>query len=169
MEKDMILHVFSKLTFFYIWQWILLCNILMDSSSSTKISENKFQHKKVTCSYVLACSKTTLTGESRLHISTLLGIEPGAVRDQVGLSHCWQDGQVTVRDKARLRWGHNDQSLRGHQCSETMLTGESRFHISSPMGIEPRPLMTGSKRVDHCQIEDKVHSSLQDTTILPCL
>jgi hypothetical protein len=33
-------------------------------------------------------------------------------------------------------------------CSETMLTGESRFHTSTPLGIEPGSLMTGSKRVD---------------------
>ncbi len=30
-------------------------------------------------------------------------------------------------------------------CSETTLAGESRFHISTPQGIEPRSLMTGSK------------------------
>jgi hypothetical protein len=30
-----------------------------------------------------------------------------------------------------------------------MLTGESRFHISTPLGIEPVSLMTGSKRVVH--------------------
>ncbi len=35
------------------------------------------------------------------------------------------------------------------RCSETTLTGESLFHISTPLGIEPRPLMIGSKRVDH--------------------
>jgi hypothetical protein len=52
-----------------------------------------------------------------------------AAWDQVGLSHCWHDGLVTVRDEARLRQGHNDQSRRGHQCSETMITGESRFHL----------------------------------------
>ena len=34
-------------------------------------------------------------------------------------------------------------------CSESTLTGESRFHISTPLGIEPRSLMAGSKRVDH--------------------
>jgi hypothetical protein len=34
-------------------------------------------------------------------------------------------------------------------CSETTLTGVSRFHISIPLGIEPISLMTGSKRVDH--------------------
>ncbi len=34
-------------------------------------------------------------------------------------------------------------------CSEKMLTGESRFHISTPLGIEPGSLKTGSKRVDH--------------------
>jgi hypothetical protein len=31
--------------------------------------------------------------------------------------------------QARLRRGHNDQSRQGHQCRETTLTGESRFHI----------------------------------------
>jgi hypothetical protein len=66
----------------------------------------------------------------------------------VGLSHCRHDDLVMVRDEARLRQGHNDQSDGGHQCSETTLTGESRFHISTPLGIEPRSLMTGSKWVD---------------------
>jgi hypothetical protein len=56
---------------------------------------------------------------------------------------------VTVRDEARLRRGHNDQSRRGQQCSKTTLTGESRFHISNPLGIEPGSLKSGSKQVDH--------------------
>jgi hypothetical protein len=30
-----------------------------------------------------------------------------------------------------------------------MLTGESRFHISTPLGIEPGSLITGSKQVLH--------------------
>jgi hypothetical protein len=30
-----------------------------------------------------------------------------------------------------------------------MLTGESRFYISTPLRIEPRPLKTGSKWVVH--------------------
>jgi hypothetical protein len=30
-----------------------------------------------------------------------------------------------------------------------MLTGESRFHISTPLGIESGFLKTGSKQVDH--------------------
>jgi hypothetical protein len=34
-------------------------------------------------------------------------------------------------------------------CSETTPTGESQFHISTLMGIEPRSLMARSKRVDH--------------------
>jgi hypothetical protein len=67
----------------------------------------------------------------------------------MGLSHCQHDGLVTVRDEARLRRGHNDQSCQGHQCSETMLTGESRFHISTPLGIEPGSLIMGSTRVDY--------------------
>ncbi len=37
-----------------------------------------------------------------------------AVWDQVGLSHCWHNGLVTVRDETRLRRGHNDQSRQGH-------------------------------------------------------
>ncbi len=32
---------------------------------------------------------------------------------------------------------------------ETTLTGESRFHLSTPLGIEPGSTMTGSKWVDH--------------------
>jgi hypothetical protein len=43
-------------------------------------------------------------------------------------------------------------------CSETTLTGESRFHIST-RGFEPGSLMTGSKRVDemlnlHCILKE---------------
>jgi hypothetical protein len=34
-------------------------------------------------------------------------------------------------------------------CSKTTLTGESWFYISTPLGIEPGSLMTGSKRVVH--------------------
>jgi hypothetical protein len=30
-----------------------------------------------------------------------------------------------------------------------MLAGESRFHISTPLEIEPGSLMMGRKRVDH--------------------
>ncbi len=63
-----------------------------------------------------------------------------AVWDQVGLSHCPHEGLVTVWDEACLRRGHNDQSRRGHQCSETMLTGESWFHISTPLGLNPGTL-----------------------------
>jgi hypothetical protein len=137
------------------------------------------------------CSKTTLTEESRIHISIHLGLNLGpswreangwttgpvelcmnaalhrappssrlcqcqmwsrkedlqrvwnrdkrAVWDQVGLSHCRHDSLVTVRDKARLRLDNNDQSRWGHQCSETTLTVESRFHISTPWGLNPGP------------------------------
>jgi hypothetical protein len=58
--------------------------------------------------------------------------ERRAVWDQVGWSHCRDDGLVTVRDEARLRRGHNDRSRQGHQCSKTTLTEESWFHISTP-------------------------------------
>jgi hypothetical protein len=34
-------------------------------------------------------------------------------------------------------------------CSETALTGEFQFHISTPWGIKHGSLMMGSKRVDH--------------------
>jgi hypothetical protein len=33
-------------------------------------------------------------------------VKPG--QNQVGLSHCRHDGLVMVRDKARIRRGHND-------------------------------------------------------------
>jgi hypothetical protein len=38
-------------------------------------------------------------------------------------------------------------------CSETLLTGKSRFHISTPLGIEPGSIMTGSKWVTHWSSE----------------
>ncbi len=75
--------------------------------------------------------------------------ERRAVWDQVGLSQCRHDGLVTVQDTARLRQGYNDQSQWGHQCSETMLTGESRCYRSTRLGIEPGSLMTGSKWLTH--------------------
>ncbi len=34
-------------------------------------------------------------------------------------------------------------------CSKTTLTGDTRFHISTLLGIEPGSLMMGSERVDH--------------------
>jgi hypothetical protein len=66
-----------------------------------------------------------------------------AVWDQVGLSHCPHEGLVMVQDEARLRQAHrNDQSCHGHQWSETPLTGESWFHISTPppRDLNPGPL-----------------------------
>jgi hypothetical protein len=54
-----------------------------------------------------------------------------------------------VWDESPLRRGHNDQSCQGHQCSETTLTGESQFHMSTPLGIEPGSLMMGSKGLTH--------------------
>ncbi len=71
-----------------------------------------------------------------------------AVWDQMGLSHCRHNGLVMVQDEARLRRGHNDQSRRGHQYSETKRTGESRFHLSTPLGIEPGALMNRKQRAD---------------------
>ncbi len=74
-----------------------------------------------------------------------------AVWDQVGLSHCRHEGLVGVRDKARLRRGHNDdQSRRGHQCSIATLTGESRFYISTPQGnLNLGPLWREANRLVH--------------------
>ncbi len=71
-----------------------------------------------------------------------------AVWDQVGLSHCRHDGLVTVWDKARLRRGHNDQSCRGHQCSETTITGESCLHKYLPGDWTWVP-HNGKQRVTH--------------------
>ncbi len=42
----------------------------------------------------------------------------------------------SIWDEALRKRGCNDDQLRqGHQCSETTLTGESPFHISTPQGI----------------------------------
>ncbi len=43
------------------------------------------------------------------------------------------------------------ESCQGHQCSKTTLTGEIPFShtVSTPLGFEPRSLMTESKRVVH--------------------
>ncbi len=67
----------------------------------------------------------------------------------ITLSARQHDSLVTVWDKTRLRRGHNDQSRQGHKCSETTLTGESRLHISTPLGIENGSLMTGSIGITH--------------------
>jgi hypothetical protein len=74
-----------------------------------------------------------------------------AAWDQVGLSHCRHKGLVTVWDEAQCRRGRNNDQSRGHQCSETSLTGESRFHISTPppRGFKPRSLVMGSKGLVH--------------------
>jgi hypothetical protein len=61
-------------------------------------------------------------------------------------------GTVTLsaRGPSDSCWGRSpidDQSHRGHQCSRTSLTGESRFHISPPRGFEPVTLVAGSKQV----------------------
>ncbi len=50
-------------------------------------------------------------------------------------------------------WGRSpvdDQSRRGHQCSDTMLTGESQFHISTPPGdLNLWPLVREANRLVH--------------------
>ncbi len=57
-------------------------------------------------------------------------------------------GTVTLSGRgssdSRGRSPVNDQSRWGHQCSETSLTVESRFHISPPRGFEPASLVAGS-------------------------
>jgi hypothetical protein len=62
---------------------------------------------------------------------------------------------------SRLRRSHSDQGSRqGHQCSETTLIGESRFHISTPLGIKPGSFMTGSKGLTHWTSETCVNSEI---------
>jgi hypothetical protein len=53
------------------------------------------------------------------------------------------DGSGWSPPETRPQWS----IMSGHQCSETKLTGESRFHKSTPIGIEPGSLMMGSKWV----------------------
>jgi hypothetical protein len=57
-------------------------------------------------------------------------------------------------------------------CSETTLTGESRFHISTPLGFEPLSLIVGSKRVVHWTSEtccecDEIAGSTQSSPQQP--
>jgi hypothetical protein len=54
------------------------------------------------------------------------------------------DGSGRSPPQTRPRWDH--------QFSGTALTGESRFHISTLLGIQPVSLMMGSKQVDHWTI-----------------
>jgi hypothetical protein len=56
-----------------------------------------------------------------------------------------RDGTGRSPPQTRPQWS----MTLGYQCSEAILTGESRFHISTPLEIELGSLMTGSKRVVH--------------------
>jgi hypothetical protein len=56
-------------------------------------------------------------------------------------------GDSSGRSPPQMR--PNDQSCWSHQCRKTTLTGEYRFHISTPLGIEPGSLMTGCKGLTH--------------------
>jgi hypothetical protein len=76
-----------------------------------------------------------------------------AVWDQAELSLCQHDCLVTVRDEARCRRGHNDQSHQGHQCSDTTLTGESRFHWSNPLGLNLGPSWQKANRWTYKLVE----------------
>ncbi len=72
--------------------------------------------------------------------------------------HHSQKGQVTFKQLA---------------CSETTPTGESRFHIITPLGIGPTSRMTGSKLVDHwtsrtvCECSENAGSPQGDWTQVP--
>jgi hypothetical protein len=106
-----------------------------------------------------------LTGECQFHISTPLGIEPGslmtgskafthwtseegrpAARLKLGQKSCVRScGIITLSaqwpsdslGRSPPQRGHNDLSYWGHQCSETKLTGDPQFHISTTLGIAP--------------------------------
>jgi hypothetical protein len=51
-------------------------------------------------------------------------------------------------------------------CTETTLIGESRFHISTPLRIEPRSLMPGNK---YCKWTTGPVELCVDTVILQAL
>ncbi len=57
---------------------------------------------------------------------------------------------LSVRGPSDSYWGRSpvdDQSRRGHQCSVTTLTGESRFHISPPGDLNLWPLWREANRL----------------------
>ncbi len=63
----------------------------------------------------------------------------------MGLSHYRHEGLVTVGDEVLLMINH--VGVTTVEASEATLTGESRFHISTPRGFEPVTLVAGSKQV----------------------
>jgi hypothetical protein len=60
-----------------------------------------------------------------------------------------KSGKIIKNLRCRPVLCYRGKSKIRAKCSETTLTRESQFHISTPLGIEPGSLMTGSKRVDH--------------------
>ncbi len=66
-----------------------------------------------------------------------------------GLYHVFERRYLNFSSRNFLKILVIHTTLTVVDCSETTLTGVSRFHISTPLGIEPRFLMVGSKWVVH--------------------
>ncbi len=84
--------------------WCSVCRRSVDESSH--LHQCCLRHRlctfTCTCSFRISCSETTLTGESRFHISTLLGIEPGSfMTGSKGLTH-WTSETVWMQWDCRL-------------------------------------------------------------------
>jgi hypothetical protein len=72
-----------------------------------------------------------------------------AGRELVREQRVASQGQWLIRNLVSQVWRTENNFSNVAYCSETTLTGGSRFHISTPPGFEPGYLMTGSKRVVH--------------------
>jgi hypothetical protein len=82
--------------------------------------------------------------------SVVKPVEGPAAIVKPGQKSCVRSSGIITLSARGISDGYrNDQSCQGDLCSETTLTGESRFHISPPGGFEPGSLVTGSKRVVH--------------------
>jgi hypothetical protein len=55
--------------------------------------------------------------------------------ESTGLHIVSMEPSESPTERQRSQWS---ELRRAHQCSETMLTGESRFHISTPLGFWTR-------------------------------
>ncbi len=78
------------------------------------------------------------------YISSVKEIGPTKTHDLQ--SHIFAGRFISLRYFLPKLSTHKKQTLPYPYCRETMLTGESRFHISTPWGLKPGPLWREANR-----------------------